>query len=196
MELQDILCMEMWTLECATLILHTVDIKSQIILHSSGFRSNRKTLKYQIFSSPNEGRIFSRKPRPVSRWFQALKPFNPVVWYYLLATSFVLLLVFYFGSKIIHHDSRVARKGFIWLIVKVSFIDLSRNQKLSFFQFYETVLGHGTLKFQSKSLSYYYTFISIFFLFMMGFFYNVRQFFNKIQNSHLKQNFRAHFFHF
>ena len=34
---------------------------------------------YSTFISPNEGRILSRKPRPTSRLFQAMKPFTPTV---------------------------------------------------------------------------------------------------------------------
>ena len=36
---------------------------------------------YSTFISPNEGRILSRKPRPTSRLFQAMKPFTPMVTY-------------------------------------------------------------------------------------------------------------------
>ena len=113
--------METWTLVCVILISHIADIKPLTIQLSSGKKFDKQYFLLMILCfSPNEGRILSRKPRPVSRWFQALKPFNPDVWYYLLATSFVLLLIFYLASKIVYQDKKLAKKGLAWFVIKVS----------------------------------------------------------------------------
>ena len=69
--------------------------------------------------SPNEGRIMSRKARPTSRLLQALKPFEPTVWYYLLATTLSLLAVFYIAMKASHQNFDTEFKGSGWLVVKV-----------------------------------------------------------------------------
>ena len=48
-----------------------------------------------------------------------MKPFTPTVWYFLLATSVTLLLVFYFLMKFNKHFLDIDNdKGFLWLLFK------------------------------------------------------------------------------
>ena len=76
-------------------------------------------MSYFNLLSPNEGRIMSRKARPTSRLLQAMKPFEPTVWYYLLATSLSLLGTFYIAMMTSHQNFDTEFKGFGWLVVKV-----------------------------------------------------------------------------
>mgnify|MGYP001309252158 FL=1 len=68
----------------------------------------------------------SRKARPSSRLLQALKPFEPTVWYFLLATSLSLLGIFYLAMKTSEQNFDTEFKGFIWLVVKVKIIFLNK----------------------------------------------------------------------
>ena len=85
------------------------------------------------------------------------------VWYFLLATSVTLVLMFYFLMKFNKHFLGIDNdKGLLWLL----------------FKFYETILGHVNFNTKKwpRSANYFYASTCIFFLFTMGFFYNVRTF--------------------
>ena len=83
------------------------------------------------------------------------------VWYFLLATSVTLLFMFYFLMKFNKHFLGIDNdRGLLWLL----------------FKFYETILGHVNFNTKKwpRSANYFYASTCIFFLFTMGFFYNVR----------------------
>ena len=77
----------------------------------------------------------SRKARPSSRLLQALKPFEPPVWYYLLATSLSLLGIFYLAMKTSELNFDTEFKGFIWLVVKVKLLKTNVKQTLSLYHY-------------------------------------------------------------
>ena len=133
-----------------------------------------------LFISANEGRILARKPQPTSRLLQPLKPFEPSVWYFFLGTSVAILITIYIFLFFYQKTLGIEFNGMAWLFIKVVHFYLNNlnanlNQCL-YFQTSELMFGHGciNLRIYPKALTYLYAMASIFFLFMLSFFYSVR----------------------